>query len=702
MFFYNYYNAFHASFVGSEKGMVDIMKDTIQKKEKIKLRFIPNKGQTDPCVDFYATMYGSHFYFQNNKITTRFYTKKEKTAEISNVVLELTFMDADFSTPIGMNQNDGYFNYIFSGVQEKNHINIPNYDKLLYKNLWEGIDLELNGDEHGLKYNWLLRSPELVEKIRLKWTGDHGITLTQDKGLCIKHAEGSWIDPAPVAWQEQNGEHVPVTCQYKMNSQGEIGFEISGEYDGEAPLIIDPLIQYATFLGGNAFDTASSMAVDCHGYIYISGTTASNDFPVTEGAFQTFPIGSRNVFVTKFAPDGMELIYSTYLGGSETNIGFDISLDKYGCAYITGYTTSKDFPVTPCAFQTQNSSDNEIGYVSKLSSDGSYLVYSSYLGGGKFTVGGGIEVDDCGCAYVTGTTYATDFPVTTDAFQIKLKGISNAFLTKISSDGSCFIYSSYFGGDNYTSGFGIGVDDFNHAYIAGGTNSIELPVTPGAFQTQYGGGEDDGYIAKFACDGSSLIYSTYLGGAGVDSVSGIKVSEAGIVAVVGVTASTNFPVTDCAFQTTLLGNANAFVSLLSADGRRLKSSTYLGGSNLENGNSIDLDSQRNVYVTGITLSDDFPITPEILPSHLSGSEDAFVTILTPNLNQLVLSYYLGGSKEDEGNGIAVGYNGTFYVTGTTSSLDFPVSPDAFQAIYGGGSSDGFLTKSTFFKVCQNE
>ncbi|WOO35280.1 SBBP repeat-containing protein [Anaerocolumna sp. AGMB13020] len=683
--------------------MVNIVISSIQKKDNEKLRFIPNMGQIDPCVDFYTTMYGSHFYFQNNKITTQFYSKKEKAASIHKVVLDLTFIDADaLSTPIGLNQNDGYFNYIYSGLQEKNHINIPNYDKLQYKNLWEGIDLELYGDEHGLKYNWLLRSPELLEKIRFKWTGVQSITFTHDKGLCIKHAEGSWIDPSPVAWQELNGENIPVTCEYQMNSQGEIGFKILGEYDCEAPLIIDPLIQYATFLGGNGIDTASSIAVDCHGYIYVIGTTLSNNFPVTDGAFQTFPIGTSNVFVTKFAPDGIGLIYSTYLGGSERNVGFDISLDKCGCAYITGYTTSKDFPVTPCAFQTQNSSDDDIGYISKLSSDGSYLVYSSYLGGGKFTLAAGIKVDDCGCAYVTGTTYATDFPVTPYAFQTKLNGVSSAFLTKISPDGRYLIYSSYFGGDNFTSGSTIGLDDLNHAYIAGGTNSIELPVTPGAFQTQYGGGVDDGYIAKFACDGSSLIYSTYLGGSLVDMVVGIQVNEDGTAAVIGATASSNFPVTAGAFQTTLRGDVNVFVSILSADGRRLKRSTYLGGSNIENGNSIDVDSQRNVYVTGITLSDDFPITPEILPSHLSGSSDAFVTILTPDLNQLVLSYYLGGSNEDAGNKITVGCNGTFYVVGTTSSSDFPVSSDAFQTAYGGGASDAFLTKSTFFRSCRNE
>ncbi len=347
-------------------------------------------------------------------------------------------------------------------------------------------------------------------------------------------------------------------------------------------------------------------------------------------------------------------------------------------------------------------------FVSKLNASGSALVYSTYLGGSVIDVGEGIALDTSGNAYVTGIRGSFDFPTTPGAFQNPCTG--DAFVSKLNADGSSLAYSTCLGGTGGDYGYGITIDTSGNAYVTGGTSSPDFPTTPGAFQTTYGGGvavfEGDAFVSKLNAAGSALVYSTYLGGSGGDYGSGITVDTSGNAYVTGSTASSNFPTTPGAFQTTLGGGSNAFVSKLDAAGSALVYSTYLGGGDYDWGSAIAADSSGNAYVAGVTDSSNFPTTSGAFQRTCGGGSgfpspcrDAFVSRLSAAGSALVYSTYLGGNSDDEGVGIALDTSGNAYVTGWTASSNFPVTPRSFQPTFGGPTetygTDAFISKFSF-------
>jgi hypothetical protein len=398
------------------------------------------------------------------------------------------------------------------------------------------------------------------------------------------------------------------------------------------------------------------------------------------------------------------LVYSTYFGGSGGASGGDngnaIAVDSLGNAYVTGRTSSTDFPTTPGAFQTTYAGGFTDAFVFQLNPAGSARVYSTYLGGTDEDAGHGIAVDSSGNAHVTGHTYSADFPTTLAAFQTTYGGNADAFVTKLNPAGSApLIYSTFLGGSGLEYGRGIAVGSLGNAYVAGQTDSINFPVTVGAFQTTSAGGTH-AFVTKLNLTGSApLDYSTYLGGTGPDYGFGIAVDSSGSAYVTGLTSSTNFPTTVGAFQTTFAGGiapggTDAFVTKFNPAGSApLVYSTYLGGSSDDFGQSIALDSAGNAWVTGYTLSANFPTTAGAFqPTYAGGPVDAFVTKLNPaGSAPLVYSSYLGGSLNDFGTGIAVDIFGNAYATGYTQSTNFPTTAGAFQTTYG-GNTDGYVTK----------
>jgi len=389
---------------------------------------------------------------------------------------------------------------------------------------------------------------------------------------------------------------------------------------------------YSTFLGGSDFDTGVGIAVDASGNAYVTGSTASTNFPTTAGAFQTTLAGPgggslTDAFVTKLNPTGTALVYSTYLGGRDFDNGEEVAVDAAGNAYVTGRTSSTDFPTTVAAFQTTSAGGGD-AFVTKLNSTGSALVYSTFLGGAESSDGGfGIAVDALGNAYVTGLTNSTDFPTTAGAFQTTIGSTQSAFVTKLNPTGSALVYSTYLGGSGGAEGTGIAVDAAGNAYVTGDTNSTDFPTTAGAFQTTSSGGTD-AFVTKLNPAGSALVYSTFLGGSSFDQGSGIAVDASGDAYVTGRTFSTDFPTTEDGFQTTFGGARDAFVTKLNPTGSALVYSSYLGGSSLDQGSGIAVDARANAYVTGVTLSTDFPTTGDAFQTTLGGSTDAFVAKLS--------------------------------------------------------------------------
>ena len=559
------------------------------------------------------------------------------------------------------------------------------------------MDLEIAASEDGLKMNWLLDKPNRVSSIQLHWAGADSLEIDATGNLLVHHALGTLTDLAPIAYQEIDDIKIPVDCDYRLYGEFDFGFELTGSYSMEDPIVIDPILQYATYLGGSGEDGGYGIAVDSQGHAYVTGYTNSPDFPVTPGAFQTTFGGEQDAFVTKFSTNGESLIYSTYLGGNDLDNGLSISLDSQNCAYITGLTRSTNFPVTPGAFQTTPGGI----FVTKIATDGGSLIYSSFLGNNNNDVSYGIIVNAQGNAYITGQTNSNVLPSTPGAFRTTLPnaGENSGFITKFSTDGGSLIFSTYLGGNRSTNCQSIALDTQGYVYVTGSTLSTDFPITPGAFQTTFSGSYSTGFVTKLAIDGGSLVYSTYLGGSDFNQVQSITVDTLYCASVSGYTTAPDYPVTTGAFQTTR-GPAEyqGYVTKLSPSGDALIGSTYLGGStsffDSTTCNDIKTDLQGRIYVTGNTLAPDFPTTPSIFPSVLKGNPNAFVSIFSSDLTSLLVSYYLGGSIGDSGNAIAIGPEGAIYTSGFTSSPDFPVTPGAYQTTLV-GTEDAYVTKIAF-------
>jgi hypothetical protein len=385
---------------------------------------------------------------------------------------------------------------------------------------------------------------------------------------------------------------------------------------------------YASYLGGSGDDYTYDLALDSFGNVLVPGYTSSADFPTTVGAFDTTSNGGSDGFVIKLGPEGNELFYSTFFGGSGNELTHDIAVDGLGNAFVTGATPGQGFPTTAGAFDTTPNGGSD-AFVVKLSVDGSTLLYGTYLGGSATDVGSGMAVSGRGSAFLIGYTFSADFPVTPGAFQASYNGNSTiAFVARLNRAGSMLAYSTFFGdpepATGGTTGVAIALHAGNNACIVGYTHSPNLPVTPGAYDTTYNG-DDDAFIAKLTGDGSALVYSTYIGGANFEEGREIAVDNVGNVFMPGWTASNNFPTTPDGFDTAYNGGgSDAFLVKLSPDGANLTYGTYLGGSNDDRANEIAVDLSGSAYVTGETASTNFPVTPGAFKRRNRGGTDAFV------------------------------------------------------------------------------
>jgi hypothetical protein len=663
------------------------------------LYFEPNQGQTEAQVKFLSRGAGHTLFLTRSKAVL---VLPRRDPEHRQIVVDMAYVGANRQPQIsGREELTGRVNYFIGDGARRWHTNIATYGKVLYRELYPGIDLVYYGRQGRLEYDFVVRPGADLRRIVLGFSGVERLEVDPQGDLVLHTDLGVIRQRKPMVYQEIGGARREVSGSYVLQGTHRVGFKVAA-HDASRPLIIDPVLFFSTYLSGSGGDLGYAIAADSAGNAYVTGYTASTNFPTTPGAFQTSIGGGSDAFVTKLNPTGAApLVYSTYLGGGGGDIGYGIAVDSAGNAYATGFTNSTNFPTTPGAFQT--SSAGNTAFVAKLNPAGSALVYSTYLGGGgpcpapTCSDGGrGIAVDSLGNAYVTGNTYSTSFPTTPGAFQATSPGGNNAFVTKLNPAGSApLLYSTYLGGSGDDDGRGIAVDSQGNAYVTGITYSTDFPTTAGAFQTTYAGG-GDAYVTKLNPAGSAqLLYSTFLGGSLTDFAQGIAVDSAGNAFVTGGTESTNFPTTAGAFRTTRAGGFDAYVAKLNPAGSApLVYSTYLGGTSNDAGYGIAVDGVGNAYATGLTNSTDFPTTVGAVQGAAGGSSDAFVTKLNPaGSAPLIYSTYLGGTDVDFGQGIALDGLANAYVTGHTYSTNFPTTPGAFQAA-SGGSPDAFVAKIT--------
>ncbi|MFB3896072.1 MAG: SBBP repeat-containing protein [bacterium] len=451
---------------------------------------------------------------------------------------------------------------------------------------------------------------------------------------------------------------------------------------------------YSTYLGSGGREYGGDIAVDSLGNVYITGyTISSTDFPTTSGAFDTtFNGGLYDIFISKLNASGTALVYSSYLGGTGDDEGRGIAIDSSGNAYICGYTNSTNFPTTFGAFDTTFNGGLYDGFVSKLNSNGTALVYSTYLGGDEEDRIYAIAVDSLENVYITGNTGSPNFPTTSGAYKTTfygIRGTANVFMSKLNANGNSLIYSTYVGGGF---GYDLAIDTLGNTYITGCTDSsVFYPTTPNAFDTT-AHNYSDGFVTKLNDNGTALVYSTYLGGISDDYSNGIAVDGLGNAYLTGYTYSTDFPTTPDAFDTTYSVAGDIFVSKLNPNGTALIYSTYLGGGDLEcSFGGIAIDGSGNAYITGCTYSSDFPTTPGAFDTTLDIYNDVFVSKVNFNGTELLYSTYLGGNNGEYGKSIAIDGLRNVYICGPTSSTNFPTTPGAFDTSNNGGV-DVFVTK----------
>jgi Beta-propeller repeat len=666
--------------------------------------FVENHGQTDSRVRYYAEGPRYAFYLTLDEVILSFLDE----SATGGLTLALRFPGSNPRVSLeGDERAPGEVNYFRGKNPAAWRAGIPRYAQVAYRDVWPGVDLRLREEKGTLKYDFRVRAGAQPADIRLAYAGATGLSLDERGALLIDTAMGTLRDAPPVAYQTINGVRMPVESRYVLNGTTadarQYGFVVGAGYRPDQELIIDPGIEYSTFLGGSSHDFAGGIKVDAAGNAYIVGTTQSPDFPTRPGAFRRTGAAGNfgDVFVSKLNATGTALVYSTFIGGGNFDWGRSIAIDAAGNAYLTGQTKSSNFPTTGGAFdRTFNVDtcprcgiDQYDAFVTKLNASGSALVYSTFLGGFDIDDGLGIAVDSAGNAYVTGETHSLNFPTTAGAFDRTRTG-SDAFVTKLNAAGSALVYSTYLGGSAVQFGSRVAVDAGGNAFVMGSTSSADFPTTTGAFDTTANGAFDV-FVTKLNASGSALTYSTFLGGQGFDSGGGLAIDAAGSAYVSGGAGSTDFPTTPGAFDT-LPDGSSAFVTKLNPAGSALVYSTVIDGTGSEGANAVALDAAGNAWVTGITNSADFPVTAAAFDPSFNGVADTFVSELSADGSTLLYSTYLGGTQSEGGDDLAVDSSGDVYIAGHTYSMDFPTTLGAFDVMFNGDLlifwGDAFVTK----------
>ena len=628
--------------------------DVVKHYGQLPLAFEPNSSASSDEARFLARGNGYALFL----------AKREAVLELrgpskTSAVLRMQLAGANAAPRFtALEKLPGTSNYFIGNDPGKWRTSVPQFAKVLEQNVYPGVNLVYYGTQGRLEYDFDVAAGTNPSVIQLAFQGAQDLRIDAHGELVAHTAAGDVRLRKPVAYQEIAGSKKPVAVNYVLKDKGSVAFQLA-EYDSRNPLVIDPILIYSTYLGGSNIDSSNAIAVAPDNTAFIAGSTFSSDFPTVHGlqtnrgVLQDFP---SDGFVSKISEDGSTLLYSTYLGGKDQDSANGIAVDNFGDAYVTGYTHSSDFPVT--------------------------------FGSANVECGGDGE---CGASFNTGGLI-----------------VSNAFVTELNPAGSDIIYSTFFGEYEQVVANAIAVDVNGNAYITGRTGvditptvtsngtPPPFPITSGAFQTSYGGGSTNAFVAKIGATGTSILYSSYLGGDTEDVGYGIAVDGTADAFVTGLSysSSASFPTTAGAIQVTNGGAGDAFVTKVNTNASGAASlvySTFLGGTGLDQGNAIAVDSNGNAYVAGLTNSAAFGFTPSGIQPAYKGEGDAFVAELTTTG---ALSYftYLGGTHADSATGIAVDSTFNAYVTGTTASIDFPTSGAVFQPAYGGGNTDGFVAK----------
>lgn len=636
-------------------------------------------------------------YFQVRQAGATLVVKKDETiyrfapaeGKAEPAVLRLAFLGSESQhEPEGVENAPGRLNYLGGSEASLWQTNIPLFSRVECREIYPGVAAVYYGKDGSLEYDLKLAAGADPAHIRLGIYGADQVVLNDRGDLEINVGSRCLVHRKPVAYQAAGAGRQPVDAAFKIHrgpagSQSwEIAFAL-GSFNPGLALVIDPVMQFSSFLGGSGDDQAYSIVTDDAACIYVCGHATSADFPTLNSARPHG--GGYDAFVAKINTQEARLVYATFIGGSGQDRAFRIAVDRQGCAIVGGVTSSTDFPVQN-ACQPMFGGGGKDGFLAKLDASGSSLIFSTYLGGSGNDEIAGVAVDESGKIYVAGDTSSTNLPLA-KAIQPANAGGIDGFVAKLEAGGA-LKYCTYLGGSGpFDCAIGVAADREGNAYVTGYTSSADFPIRH-ALVPKYQGGYD-AFVAKFNPEGSALVYSTFLGGSDNDIGRSIAVDKKGSAFVSGDTSSTNFP-TVKPWQPMLDGARDVFVSQLSAGGDKLTYSTYLGGSGEEVAVAT-IDAQDNIYLAGLTSSTNFPMVVPVQHSYGGGAWDAFVAKLSAKDHQLLFASYMGGSGIDQAAGLAVDDRGAIYLAGATTSRDFPTL-NRLSSAHGSGDYDAFVVQ----------
>lgn len=668
------------------------------------LVFIPNRGQLintegQPQNDiaYTAEHGGAALFFRTNGVSYVF-TRKQQTgtgtlssqsedlAVLASSRVDMVLIGANPSVAIvGEDQIREYFNFYY-GHCPSGIVDVPGYSRLVYRNVYNNIDLVFYSNSRGLKYDFIVHPGGNPEAIRMAYRGAQPPVVTADGQLHIAGELGVIQEETPVSYQQSGALRTDIHSRFRLTGE-DIGFEID-EYNPASALVIDPGILWATYLGGSAADGALATGVDAQGNITISGYTESVNFPVTIGAIQTTLAGGTvDLFIAKLNSSG-ERLWTTYYGGNASDYSGSartgLAITPAGAIVITGHSAGGSFPVTLMPYNGGLTD----AFLLKLSSAGQRQ-WATFCGGNDADYGRDVAVDGNGNVYMLGVTWSTRGTFSANSvFQNNKSDLGDAFVMKFASDGTP-LTGAFYGGNGSDIGNAIALDPNNSVIISGETNSNSLPLVSGSLQSN-NAGSTDVFIAKYNnTSAMQLLWSSFLGGALQDIALGIATDVSGNIFVAGMTASTNFPVSSQAMQGSLSSNYDAFISKITSTGQQILWSTYYGGNGNDEARVVQVDDVDNVVVAGITGSSNLALSSPTYQENLAGASDAFLLRLN-STGQKTLATYFGGSSTETANALSLS-SGTMIMAGVTQSTNLPVSIAAHQK-NNGGSDDAFIAK----------
>jgi len=714
------------------------------------LSFEANEGQTDSRVRFLSQGPGYTLFLTSNEAVLALRAPRHSANPSAKgehpSTIAMRFVGANPAGSIaGLERLEGKSNYFIGNDPAKWRTDIPNYAKVRYQGVYPGVDLVYYGNQGRLEYDFVIAPGsdpraieltfELVGRERTKLR-HHAAQLRVDaRGNLVVLLNGSEVLlHKPTAYQLTTDHGQPtaggnarelIEARYVVKPSGHVGIRLAS-YDTTKPLVIDPVLTYASRIGGSNSESGAGIAVDGAGNVYVTGTTESFDFPVVNqisGACQGSCSTSFDVvYVTKINAAGNALVYSSRIGGSQFDEGLGIAVDSSGNAYLAGLTESADFPrvhqIAGACVGGCGTAGSEDVFVLKINAAGNALVYSSVLGGSNNDFGLAIAVDPSARAYVTGVTDSADFPRVNPIPGACLGSCGtasfpeNAFVAEVNAAGNALVYSSYLAGSGFTEGFGIAADGEGSAYVVGLTQSADFPRVhqiAGACLGTCGAGSSDGFVTKINPGGASLAYSSVFGGSGFDTGFAIAVDHSGNAYLTGSTQSSDFPQVNpitraCTRGCGVGGTApgDAFVTKINSAGTAIVYSSLVGGVRDDEGTGIAVDSLGNAYLIGFTQSGNFPSVHQIRGACRGtcgnkSASDAFVVEVDSMGGALVYSSVIGGSAIDQGHAIAVDGSGNAYLTGYTQSSDFPIVNQIPGACLGNCGS-AFVQNTFVIKV----